>query len=99
LQILPRGRVAGIHAAESIGQADVTRESPMTASYNDAKHWRDRASEMRALSANIKDVDTAAKMLRLADDYDNLADRAEATAASRRAEYKSPSQLADHGWG
>jgi hypothetical protein len=43
---------------------------------NDVQHWRDRAAEMRALSDTMHDVETAAIMLRLADDYDCLADRA-----------------------
>jgi hypothetical protein len=46
---------------------------------NDPKHWRDRAAEMRALSLSdtMQDAETNAIMLRLADDYDKLADRAE----------------------
>ena len=47
---------------------------------NDSKHWRDRAAEMRALSEMMKDAETAAVTLRLADDYDILAARAEARA-------------------
>jgi len=42
----------------------------------DPKHWRDRAAEMRALAATMKDSETIAIMHRLADDYDKLADRA-----------------------
>ena len=42
---------------------------------NDYKHWRDRAAEMRALSDTMTDAETVAIMLRLADDYDKLADR------------------------
>jgi hypothetical protein len=45
---------------------------------NDSKHWRDRAAQMRALSEMMKDIDAATIMLRLADDYDILADRADA---------------------
>ena len=44
---------------------------------NDSKHWRNRAAQMRALSDMMKEVEAAATMLRLADDYDLLADRAD----------------------
>jgi hypothetical protein len=55
----------------------------MPASYNDSKHWRDRAAEMRALADAMKEADTAAIMLRLANDYDKLADRAEARSKGK----------------
>jgi hypothetical protein len=48
-----------------------------TSHVNDYKHWRDRAAEMRALSDMMKEPETVELMLRLADDYDKLADRAE----------------------
>ena len=40
----------------------------MPASYNNSKHWRDRAVEMRAISESITDPETVAIMLRLAND-------------------------------
>jgi hypothetical protein len=43
----------------------------------DAKHWRDRAAEMRVLSDEIKDPQAQRMMLKLANDYDKLADQAE----------------------
>ena len=51
---------------------------------NDSKHWRDRAAEMRALADWMKDVDAVAMMLRLADDYDLLADRVNKRANGER---------------
>ena len=48
---------------------------------NDAKHWRDRAAEMRVLSAEIKDFAARSLMLKLANDYEKLGDRAEDRAA------------------
>jgi len=48
---------------------------------NDVKHWRDRAAEMRVLSCDMKDFEARTLMLKLANDYDKLADRAEDRAA------------------
>jgi hypothetical protein len=50
---------------------------------NDSKHWRDRATEMRALAETMKDLETKTIMLKLADDYDKLAERAEIRNAGR----------------
>ena len=44
---------------------------------NDSKDLRERAAEMRASSKELKDNNTATVILRLADLYDRLADRAE----------------------
>jgi hypothetical protein len=50
----------------------------MRASYpNESKHLRERAAEIRASSKELKDNSTAAVIMRLADLYDSLADRAE----------------------
>jgi hypothetical protein len=50
----------------------------MPASYvNESNHLRERAAEMRASSKELKDNNTAAAIMRLADLYDRLADRAE----------------------
>jgi hypothetical protein len=50
---------------------------------NESDQLRERASEMRASSKELKDNDTVAVIMRLADLYDRLADRAE--TRSRRA--------------
>ena len=50
-------------------------------SINDAKHWRDRAAQMRVLSEEINDPQAQRMMFDLANDYDKLADRAEDRAA------------------
>jgi len=44
---------------------------------NDPGHWRDRAEEMRALAHDVQDEAARQTMLRLAQDYDRLAARAE----------------------
>ena len=50
----------------------------MRASFvNDSIHLRERAAEMRVSSKGLKDNNTAAAIMRLADLYDRLADRAE----------------------
>jgi hypothetical protein len=45
----------------------------------DPKHWRDRAEEARLLALDMKDAQREA-MLRIAKDYDYLADRAQQQA-------------------
>ena len=44
---------------------------------NDPAHWLQRAEEMRAIAEDMRDLDTRATMLRIADDYERLARRAE----------------------
>jgi len=44
---------------------------------NDPKHWRARAEEARTMAEQIGDSNSKRKMLRIADDYEELARRAE----------------------
>ena len=44
---------------------------------HDPRHWRDRAEEARAMAAAMGDAAAAAQMLRVAEDYEKLARRAE----------------------
>jgi hypothetical protein len=46
----------------------------------DARHWRDRAAEMRVLSDEMKNLEAQTLMLKLANEYDKLADRADERA-------------------
>jgi hypothetical protein len=66
------GRGLGF-VAISKGQALVT----------DPKHWRDRAEEARLLAHDMKDTQSREAMLRIAKDYDYLAERAAQRARDR----------------
>jgi hypothetical protein len=57
---------------------------------DDAKHWRDRAAEMRVLSGEMIGAEAQRMMLKLANDYDKLADRAEDRAACGKMRAPSP---------
>jgi hypothetical protein len=50
-------------------------------------HWRERAAQMRALAGDTADAEAAAIMLKLAEDYDKLAGRAEIRAQNFPSNY------------
>jgi len=58
-------------------------------SINDPKHWLDRAKEARALAEQIGDPETKRTMLKNADDYERLAQRAQERAAGRSPQSKA----------
>jgi hypothetical protein len=49
---------------------------------SDARHWRDRAAQIRALSDWMSDAQTRARILKLASDYDKLAEQATESGVS-----------------
>jgi hypothetical protein len=51
----------------------------------DAAHWRERAREMRALAEHVSDEEARRRMVRIAADYDGLAERAEAASGETLA--------------
>jgi hypothetical protein len=53
---------------------------------NDPRHWLDRAEEMRMLAEQMTEAEAKAIMLRLAADYELLAQRAAARADGRSAD-------------
>jgi len=60
--------------------------NPMPASYiNDPKHWRDRADEMRAFVDEFENPAARDSILRIANDYEKLARRAERRSSDSKA--------------
>jgi hypothetical protein len=58
-------------------------------SVSDPERWRKRAEKLRAIAADVADPSLRARLFRIADGYDVLAERAEQrerTAGKRRPE-------------
>lgn len=58
----------------------------MTMVVDDPAHWRDRAVEARALADQMSDELSRNTMLKIADDYERLAERAEERRRRQRTE-------------
>jgi hypothetical protein len=54
---------------------------------NNPRHWTDRAEQMRALAEETKDESAKQTMLRIAADYDRLAERAQARSDGRSPDF------------
>jgi hypothetical protein len=48
--------------------------------FNDPKHWRQQADEARVIARQLPNPESKAVMMRIAADYDRLAERARARA-------------------
>jgi predicted Rossmann-fold nucleotide-binding protein len=57
---------------------------------NDPKHWRGRANEMRCMAQEMADPESKRMMVKIADDYESLAKRAEVRIASNKQPKSGP---------
>jgi hypothetical protein len=57
---------------------------------DDPVHWRNRANEMRRLAEQVIDEFSRSAMLRIADDYERLAARAEKHLRLQETSKKEP---------
>jgi hypothetical protein len=54
----------------------------MAKRWDDPKHWRERGEQLRTQAEGVSDPDAKERLLKLVDDYEKLASRAEERTAS-----------------
>src|SRR5262245_37938503 len=69
-------RMRTVRASRSEGSPGRVRVMPKSFIYDPA-HWRERAEEIRTLAEDMDDPQARASMLRIADEYEELAQRIE----------------------
>ena len=89
---LPHRRINRSYRALFLWAAKTVCSVPLR-DLNDVKHWRDRATEMRALAEDMGDANATRLMLDLANDYEKLADRAAERAKVIEVNTYTPSPL------
>ena len=69
-------RAAQRQKLESDRKTGDCESSGMSAILNDPRHWLDRANEARRTADQLTDLEAKGTMLKIADDYARLAERA-----------------------
>jgi hypothetical protein len=62
-------------------------------SINDPKHWRERAEEARVHAEHLTDHDAKRRMLSIADEYEELAKRAEKRLRGQQQQQIQPKEI------
>jgi len=57
---------------------------PQASHINDPSHWRERAKQMRAMAEDVNDGEAKETMLRVAKEYDRLAERADIRSSGEK---------------
>lgn len=70
---------------------------PQASHINDPAHWRAKAVEMRNLAADVTDENARHSMMRVAHEYERLAERAQQRAEGLPASHLEASRPASSG--